>query len=887
MFQSFEESLVERDELDYPNASVYDIEPDYKNFTAVQNAIVNSKNNSKNHVLSANFDKTSITTTHRTNIKTESKSQTQRSHSQDDSNRFRAVRVDIQNSTVVPRHHSVDDLSETSSVKNITALLNVSSKIPNKIYLQIDNKQQQSTKDGYIFNLLRIMNEMGINTTKTQNNNWLDYYWTKNNKYNDQSKQKNVSALLDIVLKMGGANGPLTKTWKQNIDEQWFEKWYEKRERSASMNKKYSISNLLTQERRNDVNYYHKTEKNDLARTKNSNAYFVVDRLVFDNQNEKQKLVHNTHPYMANEMEDNAFRSEINKMYGFDDLDGTTSESSYASRDEIVTNNLRSENTLKENRQQKLPSLTTSDYYSMQNDDDNRSTRSTSSIASDMTIKTNHRESPTSSTSSNSVFQQYHYPRPNDEPLKRVTIIERTNNSVKNQKPIVQSTNSPQSSTPSSFQPSVDYFQTNLNQYAQNDIRRHQLQVQYNDILNNNPELNNDPNPNIIYKKNPNHVTYQQNIGVRYLVPPTPPPPGPIVIRGTYLRKELHHKCLIFLNLLLLEVLSPKQPTPPPIILKYRDPSPKTPPPLIIREEPPLVPPINEEPTILTKIVPPTPQKQRIIIERLPAMPPKPQQVIIEKWLPYKPQPPRQVIYERLTENNNNNHSIAQFEPSEITDQHNIAGQRQRRHSFDCWSKSASTTNLFDANNTRTITDNSTHTKRKSRPHSVDHFVDEIYQDDIDTNQVLQKHRTWNSSEMLSSQSVRPYIDTYFHPLHPYMQTNLQTAAALAETAAHRAMEQANRLAAQQNQWLNNWQQNVTSTRMATNMLNHNHFRLPMPQFFNPTHSWQMLNANNYQTIVPNNVTSYAYKEEHHQTQFMPYGGHIQKNAFHSYYSQI
>jgi hypothetical protein len=38
--------------------------------------------------------------------------------------------------------------------------------------------------------------------------------------------------------------------------------------------------------------------------------------------------------------------------------------------------------------------------------------------------------------------------------------------------------------------------------------------------------------PLIIRKTLPNNtVTYQQNVSVRYLQPPTPPPPGPIIIR--------------------------------------------------------------------------------------------------------------------------------------------------------------------------------------------------------------------------------------------------------------------------------------------------------------------------------------------------------------------
>ena len=43
--------------------------------------------------------------------------------------------------------------------------------------------------------------------------------------------------------------------------------------------------------------------------------------------------------------------------------------------------------------------------------------------------------------------------------------------------------------------------------------------------------LNYDPDPEIIYRDNPNKVVYFQKVGVRYLKPPTPPPPEPIIIR--------------------------------------------------------------------------------------------------------------------------------------------------------------------------------------------------------------------------------------------------------------------------------------------------------------------------------------------------------------------
>jgi hypothetical protein len=46
-----------------------------------------------------------------------------------------------------------------------------------------------------------------------------------------------------------------------------------------------------------------------------------------------------------------------------------------------------------------------------------------------------------------------------------------------------------------------------------------------------NNDINYDPSPEVIYRDNPDDVVYTQKVGVRYLKPPTPPPPGPILIR--------------------------------------------------------------------------------------------------------------------------------------------------------------------------------------------------------------------------------------------------------------------------------------------------------------------------------------------------------------------
>ncbi|CAF1386344.1 unnamed protein product [Rotaria sordida] len=139
--------------------------------------------------------------------------------------------------------------------------------------------------------------------------------------------------------------------------------------------------------------------------------------------------------------------------------------------------------------------------------------------------------------------------------------------------------------------------------------------------------LNYDPDPEIIYRDNPDKVVYIQKIGVRYLKPPTPPPPEPIIVR---------------------EIQSTPPQEPPPLVVSSTPPIiPRTPSPLIVREQPP-TPPQHQPAKIITKTLPrpPTPPR-RVIIKRIPPLPAKPRPVIIEKWLPYKTPPERAVIYER------------------------------------------------------------------------------------------------------------------------------------------------------------------------------------------------------------------------------------------------
>ena len=125
--------------------------------------------------------------------------------------------------------------------------------------------------------------------------------------------------------------------------------------------------------------------------------------------------------------------------------------------------------------------------------------------------------------------------------------------------------------------------------------------------------LNDDPNPEIVTKTLNQPIEYTQDIQVKYLRPPTPPAPGELIIRQESSAVQLPHA--------------------PPQIIRQHAPRPATPEPLIIREAPPDIPV-----TIPRKIVtikgttgsdaPP----RKVIIEKLPPMPAKPQPVIIERW---------------------------------------------------------------------------------------------------------------------------------------------------------------------------------------------------------------------------------------------------------------
>jgi hypothetical protein len=137
-------------------------------------------------------------------------------------------------------------------------------------------------------------------------------------------------------------------------------------------------------------------------------------------------------------------------------------------------------------------------------------------------------------------------------------------------------------------------------------------------------KLNVDNNPHIVRKKPQERIQYLQQVAVRYLKPPPPPRAGDIVIRQ----------------------LQDRQIAPAPALVVRQAPEkPSTPPPIVLREAPPLPPtPLpGRHVSVPGRIIPPPARK--VVVERLPPIPQKPQQFFIERWLPYGQQTQR-VVYQ-------------------------------------------------------------------------------------------------------------------------------------------------------------------------------------------------------------------------------------------------
>jgi hypothetical protein len=136
-------------------------------------------------------------------------------------------------------------------------------------------------------------------------------------------------------------------------------------------------------------------------------------------------------------------------------------------------------------------------------------------------------------------------------------------------------------------------------------------------------KINIDPNPELVKLKYPKCIDRIEAKAVKFLRPPTPPPPGDIVIT---------------------QLPDYQPPEAPPIIIRqlaedHCDPKPK-----IIRERPPTPPEVLEPKNIYLpgKILDPPPR--RVIIEKLAKQPDEIQGITVERWLPYEEQK-RKVIF--------------------------------------------------------------------------------------------------------------------------------------------------------------------------------------------------------------------------------------------------
>lgn len=137
-------------------------------------------------------------------------------------------------------------------------------------------------------------------------------------------------------------------------------------------------------------------------------------------------------------------------------------------------------------------------------------------------------------------------------------------------------------------------------------------------------KINNDPNPEIVHRTTTQPIEYNQDISVRYLRPPTPT--GDLIIR-----QENQHVAV----------------AAPPVVIRQHPPRPITPPTTVIREAPPTFHYDRKVINVTGKTVTDIPDR-RLIIERMPSLPPKPPSIIIEKWLP-PAKLRRRVVYEGST----------------------------------------------------------------------------------------------------------------------------------------------------------------------------------------------------------------------------------------------
>jgi hypothetical protein len=142
-------------------------------------------------------------------------------------------------------------------------------------------------------------------------------------------------------------------------------------------------------------------------------------------------------------------------------------------------------------------------------------------------------------------------------------------------------------------------------------------------------KLNDDPNPELVRKAYTQPIEYNQEISVRYLRPPTPPEPGDLIIRRDPSIQQQAAPPLI-----LRQYPVNRSKSSEPVVM-----------PIVIREKAPKEPVKIPRNVITLKGQTAELPLRKVIIEKLPLQPPKPPNIIIEKWLPY-PKQRRRVIFE-------------------------------------------------------------------------------------------------------------------------------------------------------------------------------------------------------------------------------------------------
>jgi len=189
-------------------------------------------------------------------------------------------------------------------------------------------------------------------------------------------------------------------------------------------------------------------------------------------------------------------------------------------------------------------------------------------------------------------------------------------------------------------------------------INRSEVNAWRGDIAITEYRIYEDSNPQIITKKVQQQIEYVQELAIRYLRPPTPPAPGEIIITQ-----------------------EPNIATgpAPPLIIRQAAARAETPEPLVIREAPPAPPkPIGQKRVVISgKRIPPPPRK--VVIERLAALPSRPQNFIIERWLPYA-ENKRRVIFNKPTKPDpipvNPRNVVVQWEAPEVIIRQEVSTQK-------------------------------------------------------------------------------------------------------------------------------------------------------------------------------------------------------------------